>query len=78
MAEAGEEEPELGLNAGKDGAGHLVAAHMVGMMGGSCRCRARHRLRFRACVERKKNPRNVHTQKIREMYTQKMTTRKNT
>jgi hypothetical protein len=49
MAEAGEEEPELGLNTGKDGAGYLVAAHMVGMMGGTGGCRARHRLRFGAC-----------------------------
>ncbi len=51
MAEAGEEEPKLGLNTGKDGAGHLVAAHMVGMMGGTGGRRARHRLRFRACGE---------------------------
>jgi hypothetical protein len=55
MAEAGQEEPKLGLNTGKDGAGHLVAAHMVGMMGGTCGRRARHRLRFGAWVERKKS-----------------------
>jgi hypothetical protein len=76
MAEAGEEEPELGLDTGKDGAGHLVAAHMVGMMGGSGGRRARHRLRFRACGEKK--IREMYTQKIREMYTQKIHTQKMT
>ncbi len=85
MAEAGQEEPELGLNTSKDGASYLVAAHMVGMVGGSGRCRARHRLRFGACVEKGKKIREMYTHKksakcthtkIREMYTQKMTTRK--
>jgi hypothetical protein len=70
MAEAGQEEPELGLNAGKDGAGHLVAAHMVGMVGGSGGRRARHRLRFGACG-REKKIREMYTEKIREMYTEK-------
>jgi hypothetical protein len=68
MAEAGQEEPELGLNTSKDGAGYLVAAHMVGMVGGTGGCRARHRLRFRAWVEKK--IREMYTE-IREMYTHK-------
>ncbi len=70
MAEAGEEEPKLGLNTGKDGAGHLVSAHMVGVVGGTGGRRARHRLRFGACGEKK--IREMYTQKIREMYTEKI------